>query len=293
MASSTRAFATRETRLPRAEWLGPRARLPVTAALGGLLVLTLLLAAALAPLVSPYDPAALDYDAVLRGPSAAHWLGTDSVGRDMLSRLLYGARVSLLVGLTAMTVSVLVGATVGLVAGYAGGWADEATMRLVDVFLAFPTVLLAIAIVAVLGAGAGNLILALGLTGWTEIARVVRAEVLAKKHLEYVEAARALGVPPVRIGLVHLLPNVIAPVIVLATLGVGTAIVAEAGLSFLGLGVQPPDASWGTILADGRSSLRQAPHVTTFAGLAIMLTVLGLSFLGDGLRDALDPTLRA
>jgi peptide/nickel transport system permease protein len=255
----------------------------------GLAILTALaLVALLAPWIAPQNPYHIDYTAIAQGASANHVLGTDSIGRDLLSRLMIGSRVSLLVGFLAVAVATVIGVPLGLMIGYAGGWVDEIVSRVIDVVLAFPTFLLAIAIVAILGPGTRNVIIALGLTGWTEFCRVTRAEVIAKKELDYVEAAKASGIRSLRLLFVHLMPNIVPPLIVLATLRVGTAIVAEAGLSFLGLGVQPPDASWGTILSDGRSYLYHAAHIMTFAGLAIMITVLAINLIGDHLRDQMD-----
>ncbi|MDR7421985.1 MAG: ABC transporter permease [Armatimonadota bacterium] len=248
--------------------------------------------AALAPLVSPHDPLAIDYAYPAAPPgTGGHLLGTDAVGRDILARLIFGTRVSLQVGVVAVGIAVGLGTAAGLAAGYYGGALDAALMRTVDVFLAFPVIVLAIAIIAVLGPSLVNVMIALGLVAWTTYARVVRGQVLVLRELEFVQAARAMGASDGRIVLRHVLPNALAPVIVLATLGMATAIIAEAALSFLGLGVQPPTPSWGTMLNEGRGFLRTAPHISTLPGLAIMVTVLGFNFLGDGLRDALDPRL--
>lgn len=228
----------------------------------------------------------------LAPPSAAHPIGTDHIGRDLLSRLVYGARVSLLVAVASVGGAVAIGVLLGLLAGYYGRWADGTIMRLVDVFLAFPAILLALALVAALGAGITSVIAALVLVFWTQYARVVRAVTLAEKEKAYVEAARAIGAGDVRILARHILPNVLSPVIILATLGMGTAVVAESALSFLGMGVQPPAPSWGWTLAFGTRYLRDAPHIATFSGLAIMATVLGFNLLGDGIRDLLDPKFR-
>jgi peptide/nickel transport system permease protein len=263
------------------------------AALAGLMVITILIVAAVfAPLLAPYNPYAVALDARLLPPDQTHLLGTDELGRDILSRLLYGARVSLWVGLVTVALSSVIGVTGGVVAGYRGGYWDAVIMRLVDVFLAFPVIVLAIAIVAVRGPGLTNVLIALALVYWTTYARVSRSIVLALREEEYTWAARTLGATPTRIMLRHLLPNAVAPLIVLASLGMGNAIVAEAALSFLGLGIQPPEASWGSMLNFGMQFLRDASFLSTTPGLAIFVTVLGFNLLGDGLRDALDPRLR-
>jgi peptide/nickel transport system permease protein len=263
------------------------------AALAGLAVIvTLIVAAVFAPILAPYDPYAVSLDTRLLAPDAKHLLGTDELGRDILSRLLYGARVSLWVGIVTVALSGVIGITGGVVAGYLGGYWDAVIMRLVDVFLAFPVIVLAIAIVAVRGPGLTNVLIALALVYWTTYARVSRSIVLALREEEYTWAARTLGATPTRIMLRHLLPNAVAPLIVLASLGMGNAIVAEAALSFLGLGIQPPEASWGSMLNFGMQFLRDASFLSTTPGLAIFITVLGFNLLGDGLRDALDPRLR-
>jgi peptide/nickel transport system permease protein len=258
-------------------------------AAAGLVVTGLFLAAALlAPVLSPYSPTEQNLAQDLRPPSAEHPMGQDKLGRDILSRVLYGARVSLMVGFLAVSVSVALGVLVGGLAGYFGGWVDEALMRLVDILMAFPGILLAIAVAAVLGPSLRNVVLALSIIGWTGYARLVRGEVLVTKEREFVRAAQALGAGTGRILGRHVLPQVLAPLVVQATFGVAGMIVAEAGLSFLGLGVQPPTASWGAMLSEGRPFLLVAPHLTIYPGLAIMVTVMGLNFLGDGLRDLLD-----
>jgi peptide/nickel transport system permease protein len=263
------------------------------AALAGLIIVgALVLVAIFAPLLAPYNPYAVALDERLQPPGAGHLLGTDELGRDVLSRLLYGARVSLWVGLVTVLLAGLIGVSGGLAAGYLGGYWDVVVMRLVDVFLAFPVIILAIAIVAVRGPGLTNVLLALALVYWTTYARVARGVVLALREEEYTWAARALGASAPRIMLRHLLPNAVAPLVVLASLGMGTAILAEAALSFLGLGIQPPEASWGSMLNAGMQFLRDAGFLSTFPGLAIFVTVLGFNLLGDGLRDALDPRLR-
>jgi peptide/nickel transport system permease protein len=231
-------------------------------------------------------------DSRLQPPGGAHLLGTDELGRDILSRLIYGARVELWVGIVTVLLAGLIGVSAGLLAGYLGGSWDAIIMRLVDIFLAFPVIILAIAIVAVRGPGLTNVLIALALVYWTSYARVSRGVVLTLREEEYTWAARTLGATPTRIMVHHLLPNSVAPLIVLASLGMGNAILAEAALSFLGLGIQPPESSWGSMLNFGMQYLRDASYLSTFPGLAIFITVLGFNLLGDGLRDALDPRMR-
>jgi peptide/nickel transport system permease protein len=256
---------------------------------GGFIVGLAALAAALAPFLSPYDPSAQELALRLQGPSGAHLFGLDELGRDILSRVLAGARISLVVGLAVVTVSALVGTMLGSLAGYFGGVLDDLISRVMDVLLAFPGILLAIALVAVLGPSLTNVLLALVVIGWVGYARLVRGQVLRARELEFVQAARALGAGAPRILVRHVIPAALPAVIVQGTLGMAVAIISEASLSFLGLGVQPPTPSWGTMLDAGRSHLFDAPHLTIFPGLAIALLVLGLNFLGDGLRDRLDP----
>lgn len=270
----------------------------VTSAVGaGLLGLTLIVAIG-APLFTDHDPAAIDIANRLRPPawsvggSADHPLGTDHLGRDLFSRLAYGARVSLTVGISAVAVSGAIGIALGLASGYYGRWVDDAIMRLADFELAFPFILLAVAILAVLGPGLSKVILVLGITGWAQYCRLVRAQVLSLRETEFVEAARALGASTLRVVLRHILPNTWAPVIVIASFSVAGVIIAEASLSFLGLGVPPTVPSWGGMLAEGREYLERAWWLVTFPGLALMLSVLSINVLGDGLRDALDPRLR-
>jgi peptide/nickel transport system permease protein len=263
------------------------------AALAGLVVVGVLVFAAMfAPLLAPYNPYIVSLDARLQAPGGAHLLGTDELGRDILSRLIFGARVALWVGLVTVFLSSVIGISGGLVAGYLGGYWDAIIMRVVDVFLAFPVIILAIAIVAVRGPGLTNVLIALALVYWTAYARVARGIVLLLREEEYTWAARTLGATALRIMVRHLLPNAVAPMIVLASLGMGNAILAEAALSFLGLGIQPPEASWGSMLNFGMQFLRDASFLSTFPGLAIFVTVLGFNLLGDGLRDALDPRMR-
>ena len=258
---------------------------------GVLVIFLILLAAIAAPLISRHDPTAIDLTNQLQRPSGAHWLGTDIQGRDVWARLVYGARISLSVGLISQGIALSLGLVLGLIAGYYGRWVDEVVMRLADVTLAFPTLLLLIALVAALQPSLTVVFLTIGLVGWAGMARLVRGQVLVVRELEYVQAMRALGAKDPRIISRHVLPAVVAPVLIAATLGVAAAIMAEASLSFLGLGVQPPTPSWGAMIADGRdlTQLRGAPWTSLFPGLAIGLTVLGFNLLGDALRDALDP----
>jgi peptide/nickel transport system permease protein len=259
---------------------------------GLLLTVALIFVALAAPLLSPFDPDSQDTARRLEAPSKQHILGLDDLGRDVLSRILYGARVSLRVGFSVVILASLVGVTLGAIAGYFGGVADLIVMRVCDILLAFPGILLAIALVAVMGPSLNNVILALATIGWVGYARLVRGQVLKVREMEYVTAARALGARSPRVIVLHVLPNVINPVIVMATLGLAGAILAEAALSFLGLGVQPPTPSWGAMLTAGRRYLGLANHLAIFPGIAIMLAVMGLNFLGDGLIDALDPKYR-
>lgn len=259
---------------------------------GLVLTVLLVLAALAAPLLAPHDPFAQDTQRRLEAPSDSHLLGLDDLGRDVLSRIVWGARVSLRVGFSVVILASLVGVTLGAMSGYFGGVIDILVMRLCDILLAFPGILLAIALVAVLGPSLNNVILALATIGWVGYARLVRGQVLKVREMEYVTAAKALGAKSPRVIIRHVLPNVINPVIVMATLGLAGAILAEAALSFLGLGVQPPTPSWGAMLTSGRRYLGLANHLAIFPGAAIMLAVMGLNFLGDGLIDALDPKYR-
>ena len=259
---------------------------------GAAVVFVTVIAALAGPWLVPFDSNTQDLAQRLTGPSAAHWFGLDELGRDILARVLSGARISLLVALVVVGISATVGIVVGSIAGYYGGWIDEGVGRLIDILLAFPGLLLAIALVAALGPSLANVVVALSLIGWVGYARLVRAEALRARELEFVEAARALGATTSRILIRHVIPTALPAVIVQATLGMGGVILAEAALSFLGLGVQPPTPSWGTMLNDGRGHLLDAPHLTIFPGCAIAVLVLGFNFLGDGLRDALDPATR-
>jgi len=256
------------------------------------LVLALVFTAAAAPWVAPRDPAQQRLVDKRARPGATYVLGADEFGRDILSRVIYGTRVALVVGVVAVGIAVGAGLALGSLAGFAGGWVDAVVMRLCEVLLAFPYLLLAIAVVSALGPGVVNTTLAVGVWGAPAVTRLVRGVVLALRETEYVHAARALGTPAVRIVARHVIPNVLPTVIVYATLFMAQAILVEAALSFLGLGVQPPTPSWGLMIATGRDYLIVAPHVATIPGLAIMLAVLGFNLLGDGLRDALDPRLR-
>jgi peptide/nickel transport system permease protein len=258
---------------------------------GGAIVAAAVLAALFGPALSPFDPSDQQLALRLEGPTGLHWFGLDELGRDILARVLSGARISLLVGLVVVGVSATVGIALGSIAGYFGGRIDEAISRVIDILLAFPGLLLAIALVAVLGPSLTNVVLALSLIGWVGYARLVRGQVLRARELEFVQAARALGASTGRILVRHVIPTTLPAVTVQATLGMGGAILAEAALSFLGLGVQPPTPSWGTMLSYGRAHLLDAPHLTVFPGLAIAVLVLGFNFLGDGLRDALDPAM--
>ncbi len=258
---------------------------------GLIVVLVAVFAAAAGPFLSPYDSAAQELARRLEAPSLAHPLGLDELGRDILARLLEGARISLMVGIAVVSVSSTVGMLFGSIAGYFGGRVDDVISRVIDVLMAFPGILLAIAIVAVLGPSLTNVVLALSVIGWVGYARLVRGQALRAREFEFVQAARACGASSARIVLRHILPTALPTVVVQATLGMAGAIIAEAALSFLGLGVQPPTPSWGTMLDAGRAHLFDAPHLTIFPGLAIALLVLGLNFLGDGLRDRVDPKI--
>ena len=271
--------ATESLRTDKRAWFG-----------AGVIVCLALMAAA-APFVARHDPFGVDLINSLQPPSPSHWFGTDIQGRDVWARLVFGARVSLSVGLISQGIALTLGVILGLVAGYYGGWMDELVMRLADVTLAFPTLLLLIALVAALQPSLSIVFVTIGVVGWAGMARLVRGQVLVVRELEFVQAERALGATDVRILGRHILPSVIAPVVIAGTLGVAGAIMAESSLSFLGLGVQPPTPSWGSMIADGRDlyQLRHAPWTSVFPGLAIGSAVLGFNLLGDALRDALDP----
>ncbi|MFH1929633.1 MAG: ABC transporter permease [Chloroflexota bacterium] len=262
-------------------------------AIAGMVIIgVLLLMALLAPLVAPYDPIIQEILKRRQAPSSEHWMGLDDLGRDILSRIIFGSRFSLQVGVVSVSLAILVGAIVGAAAGYLGGWVDTVVMRLMDIMLAFPALLLAIAIVTILGPGLLNMLYAIAIVSIPAYARIVRASVLTVKEHDYILAGRSIGVPPLRLLFRNVFPNCLTPLIVQGTLGIGTAILDAAGLSFLGLGAQPPKPEWGAMLGQGRYSMFTAPHIVVFPGIAIMLTVLGFNLLGDGLRDALDPRLR-
>ena len=256
---------------------------------GAVIVIVVIVAAVFGPMVAPFDPSVQEMPLRLEGPTGLHWFGLDELGRDIFTRVLYGARISLLVGIVVVGVSATVGIALGAIAGYFGGPVDEVISRIIDVLLAFPGLLLAIALVAVLGPSLTNVVMALTLIGWVGYARLVRGQVLRAREFEFVQAARALGATTPRILWRHVIPTTLPAVTVQATLGMGAAILNEASLSFLGLGVQPPTPSWGTMLNYGRGHLLDAPHLTIFPGVAIAILVLGFNFLGDGLRDAVDP----
>lgn len=259
-----------------------------TAVVGGAVILIYLLVALLAPVLAPYDPLQIDLVHKLQLPSWSHWLGTDDKGRDILSRLIYGTQLSLLVGFVAVSIGAIIGVPLGLVSGYYGRWVDAVIMRIVDVLLAFPGILLALAIVSALGPSLANVIIAVGIFSIPTFARIVRGSTLAVKKLEFVDAIRALGASDLKIIFWHILPNVLSPIIVQATLRLATAILTAAGLSFLGMGAQPPSPEWGAMLSNGRDYLWSAPHLAAFPGAAIATLVLGFNLFGDGLRDALD-----
>jgi peptide/nickel transport system permease protein len=260
--------------------------------MGGLLVLGVIVLAIFAPWVSPQDPARIDVKSILLGPSIQHPFGTDELGRDVLSRMIWGARVSLEVGFVAISIATILGIVVGAVAGYYGGFLDSAIMRFVDIMLSIPTIFLVLAVIAILEPSIVNIMIVIGLTSWMEPARLVRAEFISVKEREFVTAARALGATDGRIILKHILPNGLSPLLVSATMGIGGAILVESALSFLGLGVQPPTPSWGSLLSSGKDNIEIAWWLSAFPGLAILVTVLGYNLLGEGIRDALDPRQR-
>lgn len=263
------------------------------AALAGLIILVfLLLVAIFADHIAPFDYSTQNLDALFQTPNATYWFGTDNFGRDIFSRVVYGTRISLQIGFIAVGIALLIGGTMGAIAGYYGGFFDNLLMRIIDILLSIPTILLAISIVAALGTGMFNLMIAVGVSSVPSYARLVRANVLSIKQTQYVEAARAMGTRDFGIITKHVLPNTLAPVIVQVTLGVAGAILSAAGLGFIGLGIQPPQAEWGNMLSAGRHFIWDYHHLTTYPGLAIMITILSLNLLGDGLRDVLDPKLK-
>ncbi len=281
-----------QTQQPRLTWVTRVMHQPL-AAIGVLLLAGFILCAVFAPWLAPQDPASLDLGGRLLSPGHGHWFGTDALGRDILSRTLYGARISLIVAVSVVSISLALGLIAGLAAGFYGGWIDTVlNVYVTNAFLALPGILLAIAFVAFLGPGLFNLILALSISGWVGYARLVRAQVMAVKEREFVEAARALGASDLRVLCRHILPNIVQPLIVQAAIGMAAAVLAEATLSFLGLGIPPPAASWGAMLNDARSHLFDSPHLVLFPAIAVMLAVLSFNFIGDALRDFLDPRTR-
>jgi peptide/nickel transport system permease protein len=281
-----------ETRNSKLDTFWDRLRRNRMAMTGLALVLGLFAVSLLAPYLSPYDPNRIDLKQVLMPPSPAHLLGTDTLGRDVLSRIIYGSRVSLKVGFVAVGIATLIGLLVGALAGYYGGLVDQVLMRLVDLMLCFPAFFLILAVIAVLEPSIWNIMAVIGLTSWMGVARLVRAEFLSLREREFVVAARALGASDARLICRHLLPNALAPVMVSATLGVAGAILTESALSFLGLGVQPPTSSWGNILTMGKDNIEIAWWLSVFPGLAILVTVMSYNLLGEGIREAIDPRLR-
>jgi peptide/nickel transport system permease protein len=262
------------------------------AMVGAAVVLFFVLVAIFAPMIAPYAPIATDWGAVRKAPTWAHWLGTDEIGRDVLSRVIFGARASLTAGVVSVLISLSLGVPVGLLSGYVGGFLDGLLMRIVDAMLACPFLILAIALAAFLGPSLTNAMIAIGISAMPAFIRLTRAQTLSTKVEDYVEAAKAVGNPHIRIVLRHILPNILAPIMVQATLAIAAAIIAEASLSFLGLGQQPPDPSWGSMLNTAKNFLSQAPWMAWWPGLAIFVVVLSFNLLGDGLRDALDPKHR-
>jgi peptide/nickel transport system permease protein len=259
---------------------------------GLVLVAVLALTALFAPLIAPADPLKQTLSSRLKPPSAEHWMGTDQLGRDVLSRMIYGARISLLIGLVVVGLAASVGIFIGLVAGYSGGWLDESLMRITDVFFAFPALILAMAISGALGPSLTNAMIAIAIVSWPVYARLVRGQVLSLRELEYVDASRSLGASSGRIVWRHILPNTLSPLLVQASFDMGAAILAAAGLSFIGFGTQPPTPEWGIMVSDGRNYIATHSWLSLYPGLAILLTVAAFNLIGDGLRDALDPRLR-
>jgi peptide/nickel transport system permease protein len=256
------------------------------------MVSVFIVVAIFAPLIAPYDPIEQNMQIMLEKPSIKHPFGTDEFGRDLLSRIIYGAQISLAIGTIGVLIAVVFGVALGTIAGYFGGWIDHIIMRIMDIFMAFPSFLLALAIVSVLGPGMVNVMIAIGIFSIPNFSRIARSSVISIKNKEFIEATRAMGGTDTRIIIKHLIPNSISPIIVLSTMRIATAIITAAGLSFLGMGAQPPTPEWGAMLSTGREYLRVAPHVSTIPGLAIMFLVLGFNMLGDGLRDALDPKMK-
>jgi peptide/nickel transport system permease protein len=259
--------------------------------IGALIIVALFIIAVFAPIISPYDPTSIDVYNVLSPPSKEHILGTDELGRDLLSRIIWGSRVSLKVGFIAVGIAIVIGVFIGSIAGFYGGKIDGILMRFVDVMLAFPTFFLILAVISVLEPNIYTIMVVIGITGWMDVARLVRAEFFTLKERDFVYAAKALGVSNLRLMFRHILPNALSPVFVAATFGIAGAILTESGLSFLGLGIQPPEPSWGNILTSGKDNIEVAWWLSLFPGLAILITVLSYNLVGEGLRDALDPTL--
>ncbi len=292
MSAASRAHSAQEPPRRASESLWHRFRRNPSAMAGLVITSAFVMVAVAAPWLTPYHPLKNDLSSALLPPSPTHPLGTDQLGRDVLARVLYGSRISLTVGLVVQSISLTVGTALGLVAGFFGGRVDGVIVGLTNAMLAFPSLLFAIAIMSVLGPGLYNVFIALGVLAWPTVCRLVRGEILSLKQREFVEAARAVGAGTLRIMLRHLLPNCMGPVIVVGTLGVATAILSEASLSFLGLGAQPPTPSWGSMIGRGRDYIFSAPWMVVAPGAAICLTILGLNMLGDGLRDVFDPRLR-
>lgn len=259
------------------------------AMIGFIIIASILLLALIAPLIAPYDPNAINVKAILLSPSNNHLMGTDGLGRDVFSRMLYGSRISLMVGFVAVGIATVIGIILGAIAGFYRGWVDTLIMRLVDVMLSIPTFFLILAVIAFLTPSIWNIMIVIGLTSWMGVTRLVRAEFLSLRHREFVLAAQTLGAKDMRLIFTHLLPNSLTPIIVSSILGIASAVLVESGLSFLGLGVQAPQASWGNILTDGKEYIQFAWWLSLFPGLAILITVLGYNLLGDGLRDAYNP----
>lgn len=279
-------------RLEQLRWFWSTLSRNHIAVFGLSIIIIMIVLAVLAPYIAPYGYEKMVLPDRLQPSSAKHLLGTDQFGRDILSRMLYGARASLLVGLGGVAIAICIGVLLGAVAGFYGRWVDEIIMRIMDILLAFPYIILAVALMAMVGPSLRNIILVMGITRTPRFARVTRGSVLTLKEMDFVTAARALGQRDWRILTRHILPNCLTPIVVMASLSVATAILTESALSFLGLGIQPPQASWGTMIADGRRFMLDAPWIATFPGIAISLTILGYNLFGDGLRDALDPKLR-
>lgn len=292
MAATTATLKTmtKERNLWTDAW--GRLRKNLFAMFGLVLLLLIVFVAFFASQVAPYDPNLQDYTATMQSPSSSHWLGTDNFGRDILSRIIYGAQISLRLGLFGTLIGASVGSLLGAVAGYFGGWVDTLIMRLLDVQMAFPGILLAIIVIAVMGISEMNVIIAIGVFSFPTFARVIRGAFLVLREQDFVLAAKAVGAGSNRILFRHLLPNSLSPILVLATIRLGTAILTAASLGFLGLGVKPPSPEWGTMLSEGRNYMQLAPHIAIFPGLAILITVVALNLLGDGLRDAIDPRTR-